>query len=74
MTPMQPELSPKAQESLDALVEESAAQGLDPLEARAEALAAVQGMRAILDRIPPPNPYPPLPQSTLDVFFGGRRS
>lgn len=72
--PAQPELSPRAQEALDAHVEACAAQGLDPLEARAEALAAVQGMRAILDRIPTPTHYPTLPQSTLDVFFGGRRS
>jgi hypothetical protein len=72
MKAMTPELTPAAQEALEALVEEQAGMGRDPLKARAEALIAAQGMRAILSGIPCHRPN--MPQSVVDVFSGRTRS
>lgn len=71
---MTPDLSPRAQEALDKLVTEAAAQGRDPLESRAEALAFAQCMGRTLARMPKPSQYPTMPQDAVDVLTCRRRS
>lgn len=53
---------------------EAAAQGRDPLEARAEALAFAQCMGRTLATMPTPSQYPAMPQDAVDVLTCRRRS
>ena len=69
---MTPELNQAAQDALEALVEEQAGMGRDPLKARAEALVAAQGVRDILSGIPCRQPN--VPQSVVDVLSGRTRN